>query len=443
MAGTLKRKPRARSADRQSAAEEQLKESEACGVKPAAATRPQTAHTVSPTSNAMTPYSRRFSETTSRASTGGDENNAGGGTFEDLSLLDQQQKYLNKATSKLKELLDTEKTYVEKNLKEVVEGYYSYIEESKKDPKNHIKIPSDLLHGKDKIVFGNIRAIYDMHKKTVYPALCRSVDDPRSLRTLFESKRDLLKQKYGRFCINKPKSEFIITQHKDKYFAVLRLKRGFEQNLSTQMMTPVQRVTRYQLLLGEIAKYLGMAGVPDLYEDVKRAFEIALEIAEYANDMMTAGRIHGFQGDVTNQGLLLKRGVAECFKRKALMKRPKIRSCQFFVFQETVLICDNPVAGGGGGFTGNFSQTLEYLASFKMNKVTVREVTRPDSTYGFELEKQENDGGGGKSGGHEVMVIVCESELERDESLKIINGQIRDLKDIARRLVNPQSFDKE
>ena len=52
------------------------------------------------------------------------------------------------------------------------------------------------------------------------PELEKCVDNPSVLRSLFESKRDLLKKKYGRFCLNKPKSEYIISQHNDKYFAV-------------------------------------------------------------------------------------------------------------------------------------------------------------------------------------------------------------------------------
>ena len=96
------------------------------------------------------------------------------------------------------------------------------------------------------------------------------------------------------FCLNKPKSEYIISQHNDKYFAVLRLKKGFDQSLSPLMMTPVQQVTRYQLLLSEIEKNLRLSGDEETADDVKKAFEIAHEIVEYANNMMTAGRINGF-----------------------------------------------------------------------------------------------------------------------------------------------------
>ncbi len=61
------------------------------------------------------------------------------------------------------------------------------------------------------------------------------------------------------------------------------------------MMTPIQRVTRYQLLLRDMEKSFRQAGVPDMHADVLRAYEIAHEIAEYANNMMSAGRISGFE----------------------------------------------------------------------------------------------------------------------------------------------------
>ena len=56
--------------------------------------------------------------------------------------------------------------------------------------------------------------------RSVYPELEKAVADPRLLRTFFESRGNMFKKKYGRFCLNKPKSEYIISQHNDKYFAV-------------------------------------------------------------------------------------------------------------------------------------------------------------------------------------------------------------------------------
>ena len=59
-------------------------------------------------------------------------------------------------------------------------------------------------------------------------------------------------------------------------------------------MTPVQRVTRYNLLLSDIAKCFKKAGDEEIYENLRSALEYAKEICEYANNMMIAGRISGF-----------------------------------------------------------------------------------------------------------------------------------------------------
>ena len=52
---------------------------------------------------------------------------------------------------------------------------------------------------------------------------------------------------------------------------------------------------RYPLLLEEISKMYRKAGDIEKQAIVEKAFDIANEIAEYANNMMEAGRITGFE----------------------------------------------------------------------------------------------------------------------------------------------------
>ena len=59
----------------------------------------------------------------------------------------------------------------------------------------------------------------------------------------------------------------------------------------------------------------------------------------------------------------MKKGNVLCYKRKAALKKPKIRHCHFFVFQETVIACERPQPNQAE--TG-FPQNLEYFASFKV-----------------------------------------------------------------------------
>lgn len=60
----------------------------------------------------------------------------------------------------IRELVDTERDYVN-DLREVVEGYMALM----KDPDCEIPMPEDLRGGKDKMVFGNVEAIYEWHRE--------------------------------------------------------------------------------------------------------------------------------------------------------------------------------------------------------------------------------------------------------------------------------------
>lgn len=60
----------------------------------------------------------------------------------------------------IRELVDTERDYVN-DLKQIVEGYMALM----RDPECEIPLPEDLRAGKDKMVFGNVEAIYEWHRE--------------------------------------------------------------------------------------------------------------------------------------------------------------------------------------------------------------------------------------------------------------------------------------
>lgn len=67
---------------------------------------------------------------------------------------------LTKRQFVIKELVDTERDYVN-DLREIVEGYMALMREVDSD----IPLPDDLRGGKDKMVFGNVEAIYEWHRE--------------------------------------------------------------------------------------------------------------------------------------------------------------------------------------------------------------------------------------------------------------------------------------
>ena len=51
------------------------------------------------------------------------------------------------------------------------------------------------------------------------PELEKSLDTIKVISTLFTKRKDDMKVKYGKFCINQPKAEFILTEF-DAFFNV-------------------------------------------------------------------------------------------------------------------------------------------------------------------------------------------------------------------------------
>lgn len=124
-------------------------------------------------------------------------------------------------------------------------------------------------------------------------------------------------------------------------------------------MSPIQRVTRYTLLLEEALRLLKKSNEAMLVKLMEEALQHAKEVCEYANDMMIAGRITGFtveylsaigifsserlclvfQGEITKQGLLILRGEALCYKkRSSFLMRAKPKDCTIFLFRERIIL---------------------------------------------------------------------------------------------------------
>ena len=77
---------------------------------------------------------------------------------------DTVEKAIQQRSYRLEELLESEKVYV-KDLEQCVE-YIKYMRETKDtDDPNEIAMPEDLRDGKDRMIFGNIEAIFEWHRE--------------------------------------------------------------------------------------------------------------------------------------------------------------------------------------------------------------------------------------------------------------------------------------
>uniref|UniRef100_A0A673M3M4 Kalirin RhoGEF kinase a n=1 Tax=Sinocyclocheilus rhinocerous TaxID=307959 RepID=A0A673M3M4_9TELE len=239
--------------------------------------------------------------------------------------LEQKAKALRGRMFVLNELIQTEKDYV-KDLGIVVEGFMKRIEEK--------GVPDD-MKGKDKIVFGNIHQIYDWHKDFFVGELEKCLEDQEKLPGLF-CKHERRLHMYVVYCQNKPKSEFIVAEY-DSYFEGIQQDINSRLGISDFLIKPIQRITKYQLLLKDFLKYSAKAGLN--CQDIERAVDLMSQVPKLCNDMMNLGRLQGFEGKLTSQGKLLQQETFFVTEQDTgVLSRSKER--RVFLFEQIVIFSE-------------------------------------------------------------------------------------------------------
>ncbi|EPY82920.1 rho guanine nucleotide exchange factor 25 isoform 3 [Camelus ferus] len=264
---------------------------------------------------------------------------------------EQKKKALERSMYVLSELVETEKMYVD-DLGQIVEGYMATMAAQ--------GVPES-LRGRDRIVFGNIQQIYEWHRDYFLQELQQCLKDPDWLAQLF-IKHERRLHMYVVYCQNKPKSEHVVSEFGDSYFEELRQQLGHRLQLNDLLIKPVQRIMKYQLLLKDFLKYYSRAGMDT--EELEQAVEVMCFVPKRCNDMMTLGRLRGFEGKLTAQGKLLGQDtfwVTEPEAGGLLSSRGRER--RVFLFEQIVIFSE----ALGGGVRGGTQPGYVYKSSIKVS----------------------------------------------------------------------------
>ncbi|XP_072300873.1 guanine nucleotide exchange factor DBS isoform X6 [Eucyclogobius newberryi] len=263
----------------------------------------------------------------------------------------------------MNELLETERAYVEELLC-VLQGYASEMDNPAMAP----LIPTPLQNKKE-ILFGNMLEIYHFHKRTFLRELELYTDCPELVgRCFLERMTDL--QIYEKYCHNKPRSESLWRQCSDcAFFQECQKKLEHKLGLDSYLLKPVQRITKYQLLLKEMLKYSKRcAGA----EDLQDALSSILGILKAVNDSMHLIAITGYEGNMSELGKLLMQGSfsvwTEHKKGHAKVKdlaRFKPMQRHLFLHEKALLFCKRREENGEGyekAPSYSFKQSLSMTA---------------------------------------------------------------------------------
>ncbi|KAK7084957.1 hypothetical protein SK128_027775 [Halocaridina rubra] len=333
----------------------------------------------------------------------------------------KEQRHLHKRQFVIAELVETERIYV-RYLADVVEGYITEM----RNPDSEIKMPDDLKDGKDKMVFGNLEAIYEWHRDFFMKNIERCIEHPEEIGAVFQRSEKRL-QIYVKYCQNKPTSEYIVSEHL-AYFEDLRQKCGHKLQLPDLLIKPVQRMMKYQLLLRDILKHTERAGLHHEVEPLKRAVNIMIVVPKAANDMMNVGRLQGFDGKIMAQGKLLQYGPLICcegatghnFKGKDLM---------VFLFEQSIIFSES------GRRKNQFSNPVyAYKSHLQVNKMSLEEKVDDGDPLKFVLKSTD------PRKPHLAFVCQGASEDERNQWVTQIKELLQTQKDFLIAIQHPIAY---
>uniref|UniRef100_A0A1A8P862 MCF.2 cell line derived transforming sequence b n=1 Tax=Nothobranchius pienaari TaxID=704102 RepID=A0A1A8P862_9TELE len=199
----------------------------------------------------------------------------------------------------IKELIATERIYVDELLS-VLLGYRAEME----DPSMANLLPSALRSQKD-VLFGNMPEIYQFHSRIFFRDLQSCLETPERVGACFLQRKEKF-QVYERYCQNKPCSELLWRQCSESpFFQECQKKLDHKLGLDSYLLKPIQRLTKYQLLLKELLKHC----VEEHYRcELQEALESMLELLKSVNDSMHQIAITGYQGDLSQLGRVIMQG---------------------------------------------------------------------------------------------------------------------------------------
>ncbi|KRZ28579.1 Guanine nucleotide exchange factor DBS [Trichinella pseudospiralis] len=198
----------------------------------------------------------------------------------------------------LNELLSTEQNYVDE-LRSVVKYYIHAFEDA--DQRRYV--PNNLL-SKQKVLFGNLHQIYNFHNELFLPALKAAESNVRAIARTFLDHTDQF-QIYITYCLNKPLSEALLKQCPEGYsfLQMCQDRAGHALPLSAYLLKPVQRVTKYQLLLKELARSVDRT---EGSAQVEQALNAVLELLQLVNASLNQGYIVGYTIDMIESVEVIK-----------------------------------------------------------------------------------------------------------------------------------------
>ncbi|XP_053179359.1 proto-oncogene DBL [Scomber japonicus] len=273
----------------------------------------------------------------------------------------------------MRELIETERIYVEELLS-VLLGYRAVMD----NPALSGLLPP-ILRSKRDILFGNMPEIYNFHSRVFLQDLEGCLETPESVGACFLERKENF-QMYECYCQNKPRSEALWRQFSDcTFFQECQKKLEHKLGLDSYLLKPIQRLTKYQLLLKELLKYsTDCEGTSEL----QGALTAMLDLLKSVNDSMHQIAITGYEGEICELGRVLMQGSFSVWishkrgpTRMKELARFKPMQRHLFLYERALLFCKRREEHGDGC---DKTPSYSFKHCLKMTAVGITENVKGD-----------------------------------------------------------------
>lgn len=250
----------------------------------------------------------------------------------------------------LEELLSTEREYV-KALGYVREHYFPELERA--------DVPQD-LRGQRGSIFGNLEKLHDFHRHHFQDELESCVNEPFRVGRCFLRHRDNFAL-YALYSKNKPQSDSLLINHGQTFFQQKQQRLGDKMDLWSYLLKPVQRISKYSLLLQDMMRECDPTQTREIAE-VKAALEVIHFQLHHGNNLLAMDAIHHCDVNLKEQGQLIRQDeFLVTFRKKKCFRH-------IFLFQELVLFSKTRKTEVG-------NDTYIYKQSFKTSDIGMTQNT--------------------------------------------------------------------
>ncbi|XP_064646133.1 triple functional domain protein-like isoform X3 [Lineus longissimus] len=250
----------------------------------------------------------------------------------DPSLEEKLQQTANKLTEEkrksarrkefiMAELLQTERAYV-KDLELCIRHYLA-----------EIRMCNDIppaLQGKADIIFGNIEEIYDFHHNIFLKELEKYEALPEDVGHCFVTWAERFSI-YVTYCKNKPDSNQVLVNIAGNFFEEVQHKHNLNGPVASFLIKPVQRITKYQLLLKDL-----MSCCEEGKGEIQDGLEVMLNVPKRANDAMHLSMLEGVEEPLEALGDVILQDNFTVWDPKQLIKKGRER--HIFLFDMCLIL---------------------------------------------------------------------------------------------------------